>query len=76
MKIVVYRFLISLLVSELLRFIDLKNDGKNGTRDCAVPGEINQKLIKSVNSGYGHLVLNNPKIYYITANKCLNCLKL
>ena len=33
-KVVVYRFLISFLVSELLRFKDLKNDRKNGTKNA------------------------------------------
>ena len=30
-KIAIYRFLVSLLVPELLRFKDLENDWKNGT---------------------------------------------
>ena len=33
-KIALYRFLISFLVPELLRFKDLKNDQKNGTKDA------------------------------------------
>ena len=33
-KIGVYRFLISFLVPELLRFKDLKNDRKNGTKNA------------------------------------------
>ena len=32
-KISLYRFLISFLVPELLRFKDLKNDRKNGTKN-------------------------------------------
>ena len=32
-KIALYRFLISFLVLELLRFKDLKNDRKNGTKN-------------------------------------------
>ena len=33
-KIALYRFLISFLVPELLRFKDLKNDRKNGTKNA------------------------------------------
>ena len=33
-KIAVYRFLISFLVPELLRFKDLKKDRKNGTKNA------------------------------------------
>ena len=33
-KIAVYRFLISYLVTELLRFKDLKNDRKNRTKNA------------------------------------------
>ena len=33
-KIAVYRFLISFLVPELLRFKDLKEDRKNGTKNA------------------------------------------
>ena len=58
LKIRVYRFLISLLVQELLRFKDLKNDRKNGTNDCAVMGKI-KKLTESVTSYHGHPVPNN-----------------
>ena len=58
-KIAVYRFLISFLVPELLRFKDLKNYRKDGTKK--MPGlEQNQsKLIKSVTSCDGHLILHN-----------------
>ena len=41
-KIAVYRFLISFLVPELLRFEDLKNDRKNGTKKYVVFDKINQ----------------------------------
>ena len=41
-KIAVYRFLVSFLVPELLRFKDLKNNRKNGTKKCAVLDKINQ----------------------------------
>ena len=58
-KIAVYRFLISFLVLELLRSKDLKNYRKNGTKNAGL--EQNQsKLIKSVTSCHGHLILNNP----------------
>ena len=33
-KIVLYRFLISFLVAELLSFKDLKNNRKNGTKNA------------------------------------------
>ena len=33
-KIALYRFLISFLVPELLRFKDLKHDPKNGTKNA------------------------------------------
>ena len=33
-KIALYRFLISFLVPELLRFKDLKNDRQNGTKNA------------------------------------------
>ena len=33
-KFAVYRFLISFLVPKLLRFKDLKNDRKNGTKNA------------------------------------------
>ena len=33
-RIAVYRFLISFLVPELLRFKDLKNDRKNGSKNA------------------------------------------
>ena len=51
-KIAVYLFLISLLVLELLRSKDLKNYRKSGTK--------NAKLIKSMTSCDGYLILSNP----------------
>ena len=39
--IAIYRLLISFLVPELLRSIDLKNDRKNGTK-CTILDKINQ----------------------------------
>ena len=41
-KIAVYRFLISFLVLELLRFKDLKNYRKKWYEKCAVFNKINQ----------------------------------
>ena len=41
-KIAVYRFLISFLVPELLRFKDLKKKPKNWYEKCAVLDKINQ----------------------------------
>ena len=40
--IAVYRFLMSFLVPELLRFKDLKNDRKTWYEKCAVLDKINQ----------------------------------
>ena len=57
-KIAVYRFLISFLVPELLRFKDLKEDRKNGTKNAR--SWIKSKLIKSVALCDGHLILNYP----------------
>ena len=59
-KIAVYRFLISfLVVLEFLRFKDLKNDRKMVRKMRGL--RYNQsKLIKSVMSCDGHLILNNP----------------
>ena len=51
-KIAVYRFLISFLVPELLRFKDLKKDRKNGTKNAR--SWIKSKLIKSMTSCDGH----------------------
>ena len=71
-KIAVYRFLISFLVPELLRFEKLPKNWYENAQSW-----INQsKLIKSVTSCDGHLIRNNPKIYYVSANTCLNYLKL
>ena len=41
-KIAVYRFLKSFLIPELLRFKDMKNYQKIGTKKCAVLDKINQ----------------------------------
>ena len=57
-KITVYRLLISFLVSELLRFIDLKNCQKVARKMRSL--ELNQsKLIKSETPCDGHLILNH-----------------
>ena len=39
-------------------------------------GQKQSKLIKSVTSCHRHLVLNNPKIYHVSANTSLNRLKV
>ena len=58
-KIAVYRFLISFLVPELLRSEDFENYGKMVKKMRGL--EQNQsKLIKSVTSCDGHMILNNP----------------
>ena len=58
-KIAVYRFLISFLVLELLRSKDLKTTEKMARKMRGL--EYNQsKLIKSVMSCDGHLILHNP----------------
>ena len=58
-KIAVYRFLISFLVPELSWSKYLENDQKNGRKNAR--SWIHQsKLIKSVTSCDGHLILNNP----------------
>ena len=57
-KIAVYRFLISFLVPELSRLKNLKNDQKM-VREVRSLGYYQSKLIKSVTSCDGHLMLNN-----------------
>ena len=65
LKIAVYRCLISFLAPELLMFKDLQNGLKNGTKNA-------RSGIKSVTSCDGHLIPNNPYIYYVPANTCVN----
>ena len=58
-KIAVYCFLIPFLVPELLKFKDLKNHPEM-VRKMRGLGQNQSKLIKSVTSCDGHLILNNP----------------
>ena len=58
-KIAVYRFLISVLVPKLLRFKDLKNGRKYGTKN-AQSWIKSIKIDKSVTSCDGHLIVNDP----------------
>ena len=71
-EITVYRFVISFLVPELLRFKHLKNCRKNDPKNVQRSGQKSIKLTKSVTSCDGHLILNNPYLYYVSANTCLN----
>ena len=58
-KIVLYCFLITFLVPELLRFKNLKNDRNNGTKN-ARSWIKSIKIDKFVTSCDGHVILNNP----------------
>ena len=58
-KIAVYRFLISFLVPELLRFKDLKNYQNIGTKN-ARSWIKSIKIDKICDVSDGHLILNNP----------------
>ena len=59
-KVAVYRFFISFLVPELLRFKDSKSYQKLGTKKMRGLRYNQSKLIKSVMSSDGHLIVNSP----------------